>query len=374
MDKYICKCYVDSKSTPENWVKRRCKPGDPDQHEDPDDHNPAEEPYSDDENGKAHTLPEANSIPDLDLYINAEVLLLKDGEHMQVARVVGQAWNEDSDPIGEYNLNLILNTRLYDVMFPYGSIQQYAANLIAENIYSQVDEYGHRYPLMNEIVDHRKEDTAYDKADGFITDKYGKRSRRTTTKGWKLLVNWKDGTQLWIPLTKVKDSNPIKVEEYAVAKGIDEEPVFAWWVPFTMRKCDRIIAAVNEKTKRKTHKYNIKVPRSIAHAYELDQKNADTFWRDVIKKEMTNVLVAFDILECSEDATCNFKELGVHLIFDVISCQNHVKGLSCIQRLLWPPLPTVCKWGTLLNYDGDILYMSKLSCQNNQLSPDQSAT
>ena len=197
------------------------------QYEDSSDDDPAEEPYSDSVNGKAHTLPEADTISDLDLYINAEVLLPKDGEHMQAARVIEQARDEDGDVIGDYNVNPILNTRVYDVMFPDGSIQQYAANLIAENIYSQVDEDGHRYTLMDEIVDHWKDDTAYDKANGFVTDKYGNKSRCTTTKGWKLLVNWKDGNQSWIPLTKVKDSNPIEVAEYAVTKGIDEEPFCA---------------------------------------------------------------------------------------------------------------------------------------------------
>ena len=214
-------------------------------------------------------------------------------------------------------MNPIINTRVYDMMFPDGSIQQYAANLIAENIYSQVDKDGHKQTLIGEIVDHRKEDTAYDKANGFVTDKYGNKSCHTTTKGWKLLVNWKDGTQSWIPLTEVKDSNPIEVAEYAVTKGIDEEPAFEWWVPFTLRKRDRSIAAVNNKTKKKSHKYDIEVPRSIAHAYELNQKNGDTFWRDAIKKEMTNVLVAFEILGHGQDAPRNFKELGVHLIFDM---------------------------------------------------------
>ena len=128
---------------------------------------------------------------------------------MQAARVVRQARDKDGGVIGEYNVNPILNTRVYGVMFPDSSIQQYAANLIAENIYSQVDKDGHRYTLMDEIVDHRKDDTAYDKAGGFVTDTYGNKSRRTTTKGWKLLVNWKDGNQSWIPLTEVKDSNLI---------------------------------------------------------------------------------------------------------------------------------------------------------------------
>ena len=123
---------------------------------------------------------------------------------------------------------------------------------------------------MDKIVDHRKEDTAYDKANGFVIDKYGNKSHRTMTKGWKLLVNWKDGTQSWIPLTEVKDSNPIELAENTVAKEFNKEPAFTWWVPFTLHKCNRIIAAVNNMTKKKSHKYGIKVPRSVAHAYELD--------------------------------------------------------------------------------------------------------
>ena len=59
---------------PEAWY--------PVQYEDTSDDDPAEDPYSDSANGKAHTLPEADAISDLDLYINAEVLLPKDGEHM----------------------------------------------------------------------------------------------------------------------------------------------------------------------------------------------------------------------------------------------------------------------------------------------------
>ena len=52
------------------------------QYEDPIDDDPTEETYPDSVNGKAHTLPEADTISDLDLYINAEVLLPKDGEHL----------------------------------------------------------------------------------------------------------------------------------------------------------------------------------------------------------------------------------------------------------------------------------------------------
>ena len=43
----------------------------------------------------------------------------------------------------------------------------------------------------------------------------------------------------------LKNSNPIEVSEFEVARGIDKEPAFTWWVPYTLRHHDRIIAGVS---------------------------------------------------------------------------------------------------------------------------------
>ena len=45
-------------------------------------------------------------------------------------------------------LDPFLNTLMYDVEFPDGEIREYAANVIMENIYSQVDVEGYRYQLL----------------------------------------------------------------------------------------------------------------------------------------------------------------------------------------------------------------------------------
>ena len=55
---------------------------------------------------------------------------------------------------GIYNKNTILYTRVYDFMFPDVAFCQYAANIIAENMYSQVDSNGHRTLLLKEYTDH----------------------------------------------------------------------------------------------------------------------------------------------------------------------------------------------------------------------------
>ena len=84
--------------------------------------------------------------------------------------------------------------------------------------------------------------------------------------------------------------------EFATARGIAEEPAISWWIPYTLRRRDRIIATVNKRIKRVSHKYGVEIPTSIKHATILDRANGNTFWRDAINKEMENLKVAFDIL------------------------------------------------------------------------------
>jgi len=63
-------------------------------------------------------------------------MLPKDGVHMRVAKIIGRSRGEDGKHLGNYHERPFLNTRVYDVMFHDGSIEQFAANTIAENIYS----------------------------------------------------------------------------------------------------------------------------------------------------------------------------------------------------------------------------------------------
>jgi len=42
----------------------------------------------------------------------------------------------------------------------------------------------------------------------------------------------------------LKESNPVKVAEYAAANKLVEEPAFAWWAKDVLYKRDRIIKKV----------------------------------------------------------------------------------------------------------------------------------
>ena len=57
-----------------------------------------------------------------DLLINAEVLLPQ-GESTQMAKVVRRALDENGNTIGTFDSNPVLNTLVYDVEFPDGSVK-----------------------------------------------------------------------------------------------------------------------------------------------------------------------------------------------------------------------------------------------------------
>ena len=83
--------------------------------------------------------------------------------------------------------------------------------------------------------------------DAFIITKRGTKRRKETTKGWELLIRWKDGGTDWVALKDIKESYPVQVAEYAVSAHISEEPAFAWWASSVLKKRNRIIAKTKSK-------------------------------------------------------------------------------------------------------------------------------
>ena len=82
----------------------------------------------------------------------------------------------------------------------------------------------------------------------------------------------------------------MQVGEYVIARGIQDEPAFAWWVPYVMRKRDVIVSAVKAHVRRTAHKYGIEMPAPgrdiVQNARDLDRKNGNTLWMDLLAKEI----------------------------------------------------------------------------------------
>jgi hypothetical protein len=190
-----------------------------------------------------------------------------------------------------------MDSRIYRVEFDDGNICELTVNVIAESMYASCDADGNEYILFDSFVDYKSNRRAVTKDTQRIVHN-GRNSLRRSTVGWHLCVQ-KDGSTSWQSLKDLKEAYPVAVAEYAVAQGIDDEPAFNWWVRAVLHKRKHIIALVKKRSTRflkKTHKFGIEVPRSVAEAYALDKRNGNTLWADSIAKEMQNVRIAFRIL------------------------------------------------------------------------------
>ena len=289
--------------------------------------------YIDDEDDELESE-EPNAVPEIeeytpegyDEYIGAQLLIPKGDGRVQ-GTIVKRSKGNDGNPIGRRHENPFLDTRQYEIELSDGTTEEYYANVIAENLFSQVDSEGRQYLLMKEISDHRHDDTAISISEGWITLKNGRQVRKRTTRGWQLLVEWKEGGSDWIDLKELKESYPVEVAEYAKANKIAEEPAFAWWVNDVIRRRNRIIAKVKSRYWKTTHKFGIELPHSVDEAFAIDKRNGNNFWRDAIEKEMSKIrgMGAFERydkatpqeLRGGDKKLPGYQQIGCHMIFDI---------------------------------------------------------
>ena len=84
--------------------------------------------------------------PAYDQIINAEVQVQL-GEEMVNGKVIQRTIGPGGQVTGTYDNNPFLNSIIYDVEFPAGQVKEYAANIIAENMLTQVDSEGHEHHI-----------------------------------------------------------------------------------------------------------------------------------------------------------------------------------------------------------------------------------
>ena len=276
---------------------------------------PTYECYEDED--RVEPIMEADEVhPDTyDGYIEAQVLLPK-GEEYHYTRAMSRKHGPDGEAIGKGNPNPVLDTRVCKVEFLDSEVLEYSTNVIADYLYSQLDEEGFQQVMMDCIVDHQSDAMAVLKDDAFI-QKGSNHTRRKTMKGWKLCVQWQDSSMSWETLKDLKHTYPIKVAEYAVANKISEEPAFVWWVPYTLRCQDSIIAKLNKRYHKRSHKFGIELPKSVPEALAINKWMGTTLWANALAKEMRTVKVTFQFLENGEEVPVGYQEIKGHMVFDI---------------------------------------------------------
>jgi hypothetical protein len=257
-----------------------------------------------------------------DQYIGAEVMIPVAGEFKR-GRVTKRVKDNEGNPIGKRHANPLCDSRRYEVEVGDGEVLEFAANVIAEGIYSQCDAEGRQFMLLKDILGHKKDGTALTKAQSEILSSNGQIRLKPTTRGWKLLVEWKDGSTSWVMLRDFKESYPVELAEYAKAHELLDEPAFAWWAPSVLKRKDKIISKVKSRYWSTTHKFGIRLPKSVDEALKIDAETGTDYWLKAIEKEMLNVKPAFETWDGSVQEArdgkklVGYQEIRCHMVFDV---------------------------------------------------------
>ena len=183
-----------------------------------------------------------------------------------------QVVDNDGKPKGIWTNNYMTDTAEYVVADLDGNEEVITTNMIAKNLLAQTDDKGHRHLMLDEILDVKTDKDAVPKEWGLQANHHCTTTRVHTLKGWHVLARWKGGMTEWVELKDMKDSYPVEMAEFAVASQVQDEPAFAWWVPYTMKKRNQIISKIKSKYWQRTHKYGVHMPKSVKEAYKIDKE------------------------------------------------------------------------------------------------------
>ena len=235
-------------------------------------------------------------------------------------RVHKRARDNDGSPIGIANENPILDSREYVVEFKDDTRAELSANAIAHSMYAQCDPDGNTYVLFYYITDFRRNKTDLRYIDQRLRKSDGYKFLRQSTAGCQLCVIWKYRSTSWGKLSDIKELHPLEMAEYDVSQSLEREPAFNWWVPFVLKKRDRIISLVKQRSARylkRNEKYRIILNKTVKEAKMLDKANGNTLWSNAIAKKMKSFKVAFKILDNDKSVPRNHQFVKYDMIFNV---------------------------------------------------------
>ena len=88
-------------------------------------------------------------------YLNMKLAIPRDKDWPDFSKVMKCFRYKDGMPMNRAHNIPILDTRMYEVWYKDGQKSLLAANVIAENIFDQVNVEGNQHVLFHDIVDHR---------------------------------------------------------------------------------------------------------------------------------------------------------------------------------------------------------------------------
>jgi hypothetical protein len=126
----------------------------------------------------------------IDKYLNVELIMNMGTNDERRGCVIKRTRGLDGEPICCAHANPLFDTHEYEIEFTDRMHERYQVNIIAENMYAQVNCKGNQYLLLQEIRDHQSDNSAIPILEGMVCSANGSQKPKKTTRGWFLLVQW----------------------------------------------------------------------------------------------------------------------------------------------------------------------------------------
>ena len=162
---------------------------------------------------------------------------------------------------------------------------------------------------------------------------------------------WKDGSSNWIPIRDLKESYPLQLAEYAVNNKLVEEEVFSWWLPYVLKKRKTIIAKLKSKYWQRSHKYGIRIPKTVEEALQIDKDEGNTLWADAIEEEMKQIRPAFQLYKGDTKSLIGYQEITTHFIFDTKLGENFRRKARLAADGHKTPTPSSVTYSSVVSRD-----------------------
>ena len=143
-----------------------------------------------------------------------------------------------------------------------------------------------------------------------------------TTMGWEICILWKDSSFTWVPMKDMKHAYPVELALYAKANNLTEEPAFKWWVNHTIKKKHQIISKIKSKYWQRSHKYGIRIPKTVKEALQIDKENNNNLWQQSIELEMPKIRQAMRLFDGDPKSLIGYQQITGHIIFDIKLGEN----------------------------------------------------
>ena len=140
---------------------------------------------------------------------------------------------------------------------------------------------------------------------------------------YNVKVLWTDGSITWEPLAVMIKSDPVTLAQFAKEHDMLDKPGWKNLKKIARRaKVLQRMVNANKRAQRYNtivYKFGVRIPRNVKEAYDLDEKNGNTYWADAIKRELGQIIDYKVFRSLGRNATRpeGYQEIPMRIVFDV---------------------------------------------------------